>query len=289
MGSYLRVEDGGSWDDATGDVRPVLGIVAVQRHSGRRTTTPGDPSAGAPTSTLASTSSLLHTEAYDDFSEVIGSWQRSESGPFSPHSGTQYLYSGHGRRGLHAPLTGRHASRRAATRPEVLRRRSTPSRTGTSSSSKRPPPARTTGRRCPTRTGTRPRTPASRATTDTGWGADLHSRLLHYQTKKGDSCTPSGTTGDWNAATGSSGGWQDWTVDLSAYAGQDDRGRAGVRDRLGRAEPRRLARRHLAVRRPDRVGFEDGTSAAGSAARSRARPTRSTWGARPPRRSRRAR
>ena len=95
MGSYLRVEDGGSWDDATGDIRPVLGIAPF---SGLWTPddAPGDPSAGAPTSTLASTSSLLKTEAYDDFSEVIASWQRSESGPFSPHSGQKYLYSGTG-------------------------------------------------------------------------------------------------------------------------------------------------------------------------------------------------
>jgi hypothetical protein len=56
--------------------------------------------------------------------------------------------------------------------------------------------------------------------TDNGW-AELHPRLLHYQTKSGDTCTPTGTTGEWNAATGSSGGWQDWNVDLSAYRGQD--------------------------------------------------------------------
>jgi hypothetical protein len=54
-----------------------------------------------------------------------------------------------------------------------------------------------------------------------GWGAALHSRLLAYQTKKGDSCTPSGTTGAWHAATGSSGGWQDWSIDLGAYRNQE--------------------------------------------------------------------
>ena len=55
----------------------------------------------------------------------------------------------------------------------------------------------------------------------TGWGADLHARLLQYQTKSRDTCSPTGTTGEWNAATGSSGGWQNWSVDLSAYAGQE--------------------------------------------------------------------
>jgi hypothetical protein len=48
---------------------------------------------------------------------------------------------------------------------------------------------------------------------------DLHPSLARYQTRAGKSCTPVGTTGRWNAATGSSGGWQDWSFDLSAYAG----------------------------------------------------------------------
>ncbi len=32
-------------------------------------------------------------------------------------------------------------------------------------------------------------------------------------------CTPTGTTGSWSAASGNSAGWQQWSVDLSAYAG----------------------------------------------------------------------
>jgi len=53
-----------------------------------------------------------------------------------------------------------------------------------------------------------------------GWRT-LHPFLDHYQTQSGPSaCTPSGTTGAWNASTGNSGGWQQWTVDLSAFAGQ---------------------------------------------------------------------
>jgi hypothetical protein len=53
-----------------------------------------------------------------------------------------------------------------------------------------------------------------------GWH-ELHPFLAHYQTWDGvSSCTPTGTTGSWNAATGNSGGWQQWSVDLSAYAGQ---------------------------------------------------------------------
>ena len=47
-----------------------------------------------------------------------------------------------------------------------------------------------------------------------------HPFLTHYQTDNGDgTCTPSGSSGDWNAATGSSAGYEQWTIDLGEYAG----------------------------------------------------------------------
>ncbi len=53
-----------------------------------------------------------------------------------------------------------------------------------------------------------------------GWN-DLHPQLDAYQTINADgSCSPTGTTGAWNAASGSSGGWENWSVDLSQFAGQ---------------------------------------------------------------------
>jgi hypothetical protein len=53
-----------------------------------------------------------------------------------------------------------------------------------------------------------------------GW-QDLHPFLAHYQTVVATSaCTPAGTTGAWNAATGKSGGWQPFSVDLSHWAGR---------------------------------------------------------------------
>jgi hypothetical protein len=48
--------------------------------------------------------------------------------------------------------------------------------------------------------------------------------LGHYITRTvtGDDveCTPTGTSGAWNAATGNSAGYQDWKIDLSAYKGK---------------------------------------------------------------------
>jgi hypothetical protein len=53
-----------------------------------------------------------------------------------------------------------------------------------------------------------------------GW-RELHPHLDHYQTLNADgTCSPTGTDGVWNAASGASGGWEQWDVDLSAYAGQ---------------------------------------------------------------------
>jgi hypothetical protein len=70
------------------------------------------------------------------------------------------------------------------------------------------------------------------SSTDVGLSCDinwdtLHPFLAHYQTNTDKSqdpgdedCTGTGTTGSWNAATGNSGGYQDWSVDLSAYQGK---------------------------------------------------------------------
>ena len=51
-----------------------------------------------------------------------------------------------------------------------------------------------------------------------GWVDQIHPFLAHYMDA---ACKPTGTTGSWNALTGSSGGWQQVEVDLSAYAGKD--------------------------------------------------------------------
>ena len=50
---------------------------------------------------------------------------------------------------------------------------------------------------------------------------ELHPFLAHYQTDNGNgTCSPSGSSGSWWAVSGESGGYEQWQVDLSAYAGQ---------------------------------------------------------------------
>ena len=55
-----------------------------------------------------------------------------------------------------------------------------------------------------------------------GWH-ELHPHLANYQTVNPDgSCSPMGSDGgQWWAASGSSGGWEQWGFDLSSYAGQE--------------------------------------------------------------------
>ncbi|MDT0212384.1 M1 family aminopeptidase [Rothia sp. ARF10] len=49
---------------------------------------------------------------------------------------------------------------------------------------------------------------------------EIHPFLGHYQSDDGnDGCTPTGSTGEWHAASGASDGYEQWRLDLSAYAG----------------------------------------------------------------------
>ena len=75
--------------------------------------------------------------------------------------------------------------------------------------------APTTGRRCPTRTATPARTPATSALLARAAPVPRRTTRRH-----GQGCDPEGTTGEWHAASGGSFGYEQWTIDLSRYAGQ---------------------------------------------------------------------
>ena len=80
----------------------------------------------------------------------------------------------------------------------------------------------TTGRPCRTPTATPRRPPATAATrrTPAAGGPSTRSSTTTRPSRAPRRATPTGTTGAWNAASGNSSGWQQWSVDLSAYAGQ---------------------------------------------------------------------
>ncbi len=139
----------------------------------------------------------------------------------------------------------------------------------------------------------------------------LHPFLTHYQTfdPATGTCSATGTTGEWNAANGSSSGWQQLQVDLSSVRRPAGRGLDHLAERLGPAAvPGRVHRRHRGLdrrghhlvrgrRRPDwtagpsparrrtsrasRARTSTTGSAAAASASRRARssrpPTRSTW------------
>ena len=124
---------------------------------------------------------------------------------------------------LQAPDADDQRSRRAAATSRSGSR-ATPSPTGTSCSSRPTPWARTTGRRCPTRTGTRAR---ARARTTRTWRAArpagatcTRGSTTTRRSNPDSSCSPTGTTGVWNAASGRSQGWEQWSINLGAYAGK---------------------------------------------------------------------
>jgi hypothetical protein len=48
----------------------------------------------------------------------------------------------------------------------------------------------------------------------------VHPFAAHYITAGATGCSPTGSSGAWNAATGQSTGYETWSVDLSAYAGK---------------------------------------------------------------------
>ncbi|HET9737667.1 MAG TPA: M14 family zinc carboxypeptidase [Solirubrobacteraceae bacterium] len=218
LGAYIRVENGNAWSP-DGSVFPVAGEDPfAPGTSWTFANQAADPAAGAPTSTFAVTSTIIDNPTYQDSRRLAG-WTRPGAGPFAPFTGQYYMASGaddeaYKRLWTEVDLTGATSGKVkfkmsfdveqdwdyvfVEARPVGTEQWTTlPDVNGHTSQA--------TGFSC---------------WDGGGWGADLHDRLLNYQTPSRDTCTPTGTTGEWHAATGSSNGWQDWEVDLSRFAGQ---------------------------------------------------------------------
>ena len=177
------------------------------------------------TATFAITSSLLDPQRYPLYadSRSLARWLRPGAGPFSPFSGQYFISAGahnaaYKRLGKTVDLTGKTSAEMSfkvsadlepdwdfmAVEAHVLDGDADPSNdvwttlpdTGGLTTDE-------TGESC---------------ASGLANGSDaLHPFLLHYYNA---ACEPTGTTGTWNALTGSSQGWQDFTVDLSPYVGQ---------------------------------------------------------------------
>ena len=168
-------------------------------------------------SSFLATSGILPTDQYPQFDSWPAARYVKPGGPFDPHTGTQYVYSqiadvSYKRltREIAVPAGGGPMTfwtsydTEAAWDHLFVEARSPGGDDWTTLPDANGHTTTATGDSCPA-----------------GW-VELHPQLAHYQTwdEDDESCTATGTTGAWNAASGNSAGWQQWSIDLSAYAGQ---------------------------------------------------------------------
>jgi Zinc carboxypeptidase len=167
-------------------------------------------------SSFLATSGVLPVDQFKQFDSWAAARYDKPGGPFEPHTGTQYVYS------QIADVTYKRLTREIAV-PDAggsmtfwtsydteaewdhlfVEARTPGGDDWTTLPDANGHTTTSTGQSCPA-----------------GW-VTLHPQLAHYQTWDGAStCTGTGTTGAWNAASGNSAGWQQWSIDLSAYAGE---------------------------------------------------------------------
>ncbi|MBW9214448.1 immune inhibitor A [Mumia sp. zg.B53] len=209
LGSYQYVDDGGTREDGTtfplqGDEDgPFEGFTAQldgsQDHTGA----------------FVSTSSFLPVEEFPQFeSSAPLSWLRGSGDPYAPFTGDWFMTSGsadqaYKRLATTVDLTG-------ATSGSLDFKFSADVEAGWDAVFVEARPVGTDDwTTLPDANGNT--TQATGESCTSGWAITLHPQLTHYVDA---TCQPTGTTGEWNAFSGNSGGWQDWSADLSAYAGQ---------------------------------------------------------------------
>ena len=211
LGTYVNVDDGGT--DENGEPFPLIGEAAPYVGFTGDLNADGSAQNQDHTALLLTTSSFLPPEEFPQFaSEAPLDWE-IPGGPFDPRTGGWYVYS------QQADVAYKRLSRTVdltnATSGELrfwssydteldwdylfVEAHPVGSDDWTTLPDANGHTQAGTGESCPE-----------------GW-SDLHPFITHYQ---GPNCEPTGTTGDWNAATGSSQGWSEWSVDLSDYAGQ---------------------------------------------------------------------
>ncbi len=166
-------------------------------------------------SSFLATSGILPTDQYKQFESWPAARYDKPGGPFDPHTGEQYVYS------QIADVSYKRLTREIAVPAGGGSMTFWTSYDTEAEWDHLFVEARTPGgdnwTTLPDANGN--------TTTDTGQSCaagwvELHPQLAHYQTWDGaNACTDTGTTGAWNAASGNSSGWQDWSIDLSAYAG----------------------------------------------------------------------
>jgi Zinc carboxypeptidase len=237
LGSYIRADGGGLSPD--GGIFDVVGLAdpledltlslndpatSAGNQTGEIPTPDGPIYIG--TGTHLVTSSILEPENYPQFaSEEAADWVTEGDAPFDPHTGSWYMTSqnisqAYKRLTRTVDLRGASSGNLSFwtsynTEPNwdfvfVEAQSLNPDGTGAGDWTTLPDANGHT-------------TQETGASCAAGWSEELHNRLRNYVTYNpagSGSCTPTGTTGAWHAASGNSGGWQQWSIDLSAYAGK---------------------------------------------------------------------
>jgi hypothetical protein len=219
LGAYLHNEDAGT--TSKGTLYDVLGVDNPFTSLGWSFGAPSANNQDASASFIA-TSGILPKAQFPQFeSWVAAKWSRP-GGPFDPHTGTYYAYSNIAdisykrlTRTISVPVGGGNLSFWISrdTEPDwdftFVEAHTVGQDDWTTLPDANGHTSQSTGPNDP-----------DLASCPAGW-RELHPWLDHYQTFDGTgACTPTGTTGVWNAASGRSNGWEQWSINLNAYAGK---------------------------------------------------------------------
>jgi hypothetical protein len=235
LGSYLRSDAGGL--DAAGNVLPVTGLAAPLEGWEATLNDPAESAANhsseahLETGSHVVTSSVLDPSIYPQFaSEQAADWVTGGQSPLDPHTGSWYLHSqnidqAYKRLTRTIDLRGKSSGQLSFwtsynTEPDwdfLFVEAHTVNDDGTGNDDW------TTLREGLDPAGPSHTSQETGASCAGGWSDQLHNHLRHYVTfdPAGEgSCTATGTSGEWWAASGNSGGWQQWQFDLSRFAGK---------------------------------------------------------------------
>ncbi|GAB3141700.1 M14 family metallopeptidase [Micromonospora sonneratiae] len=213
LGAYNYVSGGGTAPD--GAAYPVRGETGAFGGYSGTLNAPGSAGNQDHTASFLTTSGFLPPDQFPQFTSAPAlGWVRPGAAPFDPRTGDWYLFSGQAdqsykRLARTVDLTGATSGTLQFAASYDIERNwdfmiVEARAVGTDNWTTLPDANGHTG----TVTGESCRS---------GWVNRLHPFLAHYV---GADCSPTGTTGSWHAATGPSGGWQEWSVDLSGYAGK---------------------------------------------------------------------
>ncbi|WP_193611821.1 M14 family zinc carboxypeptidase [Nocardioides lijunqiniae] len=216
FGGYLAVPGDGL--DENGDVHDVTGTADPFNGLGWSMNGPESADNQDATSSFISTSGILPVEEFPQFESWPSARWDKPGGPFDPHTGSRYVYSqiadvSYKRltRTVTVPVGGGSLGFWTSYDTEgawdhvFVEARTPGGDDWTTLPDANGHTTQATGDSCAA-----------------GW-RDLHPQLDRYTTydEASENCTPTGTTGVWHAASGSSGGWQEWSVDLAAWAGAE--------------------------------------------------------------------